>query len=182
MPKQKFEIAYHLNTWDMAGYPLEPAFAFLRDTGFRSFEALTADSLMVDFTRRYMTIPVDLPPPGRDYELLKRLGRFSRAQTEFGLHLTGLYMTLSFTNSAIWPLELEMVRAVARYLKGCNSKFLVLGGGRRRATRRTRQPIMSPSPRRCRKPASRLRSWGFAPSIIRISTASSRRASSSTRQ
>ena len=52
MKQQKFEIAYHLKTLNMAKLPLEPAFAFLQETGFRAFEALVADTLMFDFSRR----------------------------------------------------------------------------------------------------------------------------------
>ena len=130
MKHQKFEIAYHLNTWDMAKLPLEPAFAFLQKTGFRAFEALVADTLMYDFSRRHLTLPLPRPPMIRDIDMLERLGIFSRAQTEYGLRLSALYMTLSFTNPNLRELELDNVRTIARYLKGSGAEFLVVGGGR----------------------------------------------------
>ena len=52
MKQRNFEIACHLKTWNMAKLPLEPAFAFLQETGFRAFGALVADTLMFDFSRR----------------------------------------------------------------------------------------------------------------------------------
>lgn len=78
MKHQNFEIAHHLNTWAMAKLPFEPAFSFLQETGFRAFGPLVADTLMFDFSRRNMTLPLRRPLMIRDIDMLKRLGVFGR--------------------------------------------------------------------------------------------------------
>ena len=72
MPKeQKFEIGYHLNTWDFEGRP-EEGFPFLAEVGFVWYEALIFNSLGDDFARRYMTLEsLGLPPAKSDTDLLR---------------------------------------------------------------------------------------------------------------
>jgi inosose dehydratase len=127
---QKFEIGYHLNTWDLAGAPLEDAFAFLSGIGFRWFEALTGDSLSTDFARRRMTIG-DLGPPVflSDTDIFRRFAKFSRAQEDHGLRLASLYANPEWINPELWPYERDVLLSVARFLKGHGSSILVCGGG-----------------------------------------------------
>ena len=53
---QRFSFGYHLNTWDLAGEPLDKALEFLHGAGFHWFEALAGDTLATDFARRFMTL------------------------------------------------------------------------------------------------------------------------------
>lgn len=128
---QKFEIGYHLNTWDLAGLPLEDAFAFLSEVGFRWFEALTGDSLSTDFARRRMTLG-DLGPPVflSDTDIFRRFAKFSRAQEDHGLRLASLYANPEWINPELWPHERDVLLSVARFLKGHGASILVCGGGR----------------------------------------------------
>jgi inosose dehydratase len=127
---QRFEIGYHLNTWDLAGLPLEDAFAFLTGIGFRWFEALIGNSLGTDFARRHMTLG-DMGPPEfmSDTDLLSRFALFSRAQEEYGLKLASLYANPEWINPVLWPYERDSMLAVARFLKGHGATILVCGGG-----------------------------------------------------
>ena len=134
MPKtstgQQFEIGYHLNTWDLAGLPLEDAFAFLSGIGFHWFEALIGNSLGTDFARRNMTLG-DLGPPDfmSDTDLLRRFALFSRAQEEYGLKLASLYANPEWINPTLWPYDRDVMLATARFLKGHGATVLVCGGG-----------------------------------------------------
>jgi inosose dehydratase len=128
--EQRFEVGYHLNTWDLGGRPLEEATAFLSETGFRWFEALVGDSLIWDFARRYMTLgDVGLPVYVSDVDLLRRWALFSRTQSELGLCVSSLYAKAEFVNPALWPYERDLMQATARFLQGCGSRILVCGGG-----------------------------------------------------
>jgi len=129
-PEQQFEIGYHLNTWDLAGLPLEDAFAFLSGIGFRWFEPLVGDSLGTDFARRHMTLGDQGPPVFMsDTDILRRFALFSRAQEEYGLRLASLYANPEWINPKLWPYELDVMRTVARFLKGHGANILVCGGG-----------------------------------------------------
>lgn len=130
MPKeQKFEIGYHLNTWDFEGRP-EEGFPFLAEVGFKWFEALIFNSLSDYFARRFMTLQ-EMGPPGviSDTDFLRRLHLFNKAQEDHGLRLASLYANAEYINSELWPYERDAILAVARFLKGCGSKILVCGGG-----------------------------------------------------
>ena len=130
MPKeQKFEIGYHLNTWDFEGRP-EEGFPFLADVGFVWYEALIFNSLGDDFARRFMTLDdVGLPPSKSDTDLLRRLHLFNKAQEDYGLRLSSLYANAEYTSPALWPYERDCIMAVTRFLHGFGSKILVCGGG-----------------------------------------------------
>jgi inosose dehydratase len=127
---QKFEIGYHLNTWDLAGLPLEEAFAFLAGIGFRWFEALVMDSLGSDFARRNMTLG-ELGPPVylSDTDILRRFATFSRAQEDHGLRLASLYANPEWIGPKLWLSERDVMTTVARLLKGHGAPILVAGGG-----------------------------------------------------
>ena len=128
---QRFEIGYHLNTWDLAGLPLKDAFAFLSSIGFRWFEALVGDSLGTDFARRHMTLGDQGPPVFlSDTDILRRFALFSRAQEEYGLRLASLYANPEWINPKLWPYERDVMMAVTRFLKGHGATILVCGGGR----------------------------------------------------
>ena len=88
MPKeQKFEIGYHLNTWDFEGRP-EEGFPFLAEVGFVWYEALIFNSLSDYFARRFMTLQ-DMGPPDMvsDTDFLRRMHLFNKAQEDYGLAL-----------------------------------------------------------------------------------------------
>jgi inosose dehydratase len=131
MPKeQQFELGYHLNTWDLSDNPLEEAFAFLSEIGFRWFEALIGDSLGSDFARRYMTLGSVGPPRfTSDVDILQRLALFSRAQEQYGLRVASLYANPEWINPNLWPYERDVMQAVGRFLRGCGAEILVCGGG-----------------------------------------------------
>jgi inosose dehydratase len=130
MTKQKFEFGYQVITWDLAGH-LEDAFPAVAQTGFKWFEALLGDSLGEDFARRNMTLgPVGPPPDATDLHLLRRLGIFGRAEQQYGLRLASLFSDAEWINEQLWPIERDVLQANARFLKGCDARFLVCGGGR----------------------------------------------------
>jgi inosose dehydratase len=128
--QQRFTFGYHLNSWDLAGEPLDAALQFLAESGFGWFEALTGDSLSTDFARRHMTLG-DLAPPAvvTDAAWLDRLALFSRAQIEHGIRLSSLYANVELVNPLLWPAERTMLEGLARVLKGFDAPVLVLGGG-----------------------------------------------------
>ena len=127
---QQFDVGFAMNTWDFGAGTLEDGFECLRATGFKCFEALLGDSLTFDQARLYHQVG-DLRPPValRDYELMSRLSAFSRAETEFGLRLSSLYVNPHWIEPLLWPVELDMIRAIARFLRGCGARVLVAGGG-----------------------------------------------------
>jgi inosose dehydratase len=128
--RQRFELGYALISWDFVGEPLDEALAFLGRTGFRWFETVVGDSLMMDVARRYMRPGTrGLPPFRRDYEMLQRLGLFARAERDYGLRPASLYTNGEFVNPQTWPVERDVMLAVARFLHGCGSTMLVTGGG-----------------------------------------------------
>jgi len=126
---QKFEFGYHLNSWDFKG-KAEEGIAFLVKMGFRWFEALVLDSLDKDFFRRYGgDLNPGIPFILRDIDIFHRLGLFSRAQAEYGLRVSSLYANASFINPNLWEFERDMIHGIARFVKGCGSDILVMGGG-----------------------------------------------------
>ncbi len=130
MPKeQKFEIGYHLNTWDFEGRP-EEGFPFLAEVGFRWYEALISNTLSDYFARRFMTLQ-EMGPPIElsDTDFLCRLHLFNKAQEDHGLRLASLYASAEYTNPELWPYERDAIMVVTRFLKGCGSEILVCGGG-----------------------------------------------------
>jgi inosose dehydratase len=119
-----------MNTWDFGPGTLDDGFECLRATGFRCFEALLGDSLTFDQARLYHQVgDLRLPVALRDYELLSRLSTFSRAETEFGLRVSSLYVNPHWIEPVLWPLELDMIRSIARFLRGCGARVMVAGGG-----------------------------------------------------
>ena len=130
MPKeQKFEVGYHLNTWDFEGRP-EEGFPVLAEVGFKWYEALIFNSLSDYFERRFMTLQ-EMGPPDlvTDTDLLCRLHLFNKAQEDYGLQLSSLYANAEFTNAALWPYERDCILAIVRFLQGFGAKILVCGGG-----------------------------------------------------
>ena len=128
--KQQFEIGFAMNTWDFGAGTLEAGFECLRAVGFKSFEALLGDSLTFDQARLYHQVgDLRLPVALRDYELMSRLSTFSRAETEFGLRLSSLYVNPHWIEPHLWSVELDLIRAVARFLRGCGAEVMVAGGG-----------------------------------------------------
>ena len=126
---QKFEIGYHIITWDLEER-IEEAFPFLIEMGFTWFESLLGDTISGDFASRNMTIGQQgLPRVTTDYQMFDRLGLFSWMQEEHGLRVASLYNTIEIINPIKWPLERHSLMTVARFLKGCGSKILVCGGG-----------------------------------------------------
>ena len=85
--EQKFEIGYHLNTWDFEGRP-EEGFPFLAEVGFVWYEALIFNSLSDYFARRFMTLE-DSGPPAMltDTDFLRRMHLYNKAQEDYGLRL-----------------------------------------------------------------------------------------------
>jgi inosose dehydratase len=128
--RQRFEVGFAMNTWDFGPGPLDDGFASIRENGFRCFEALLGDSLTLDQARLYHQVgDIGLPTVLRDYELLSRLSAFSRAETESGLRLSSLYVNPHWIEPRLWPAELDMIRAVARFIRGCGGRVIVGGGG-----------------------------------------------------
>lgn len=127
---QQFEVGFAMNTWDFGAGTLEAGFECLRDAGFRCFEALLGDSLTFDQARLYHQVgDLRLPVALHDYELLSRLSAFSRAETEFGLRVSSLYVNPHWIEPQLWSVELDMIRATARFLRGCGARVIVAGGG-----------------------------------------------------
>ena len=128
--RQRFEVGFATNTWDFGPDPLDEGFASIRENGFRCFEALLGDSLTWDQARLYHQIGgIGLPAELRDYELLSRLSAFSRAETDFGLRLSSLYVNSHWIEPRLWPTELDIIRAIARFIRGCGGRVIVGGGG-----------------------------------------------------
>ena len=119
-----------MNTWDFGPGTLQDGFACLRSLGFGSFEALLGDSLTFDQARLYHQVgDLRLPVALRDYELMSRLSAFSQAETEFGLRVSSLYVNPHWIQPLLWPVELDMIRSIARFLRGCGANVMVAGGG-----------------------------------------------------
>src|SRR5581483_239194 len=128
--RQRFEVGFAMNTWDFGPDPLDAGFAAIRENGFRCFEALLGDTMTWDQARLYHQVgDLGLPTVLRDYDLLCRLSAFSRADTEFGLRLSSLYVNPHWIEPRLWPVELDMIRAVARFIRGCGGQVIVGGGG-----------------------------------------------------
>jgi inosose dehydratase len=128
--KQQFDVGFAMNTWDFGAGTLEDGFACLQETGFTCFEALLGDSLTFDQARLYHRVgDLQLPVALRDYELMSRLSAFSRAETDFGLRLSSVYVNPHWIEPVLWPVELDMIRAIARFLRGCGARVMVAGGG-----------------------------------------------------
>jgi inosose dehydratase len=128
--EQRFEIGFAMNTWDFGTSPLDEGFEFIRASGFPCFEALLGDSLTFDQARLYHQVgDLRLPVALRDYELMSRFSSFSQAQTRFGLRLSSLYVNPHWIEPVLWPVELDLIRAVARFLRGSGSSVMVTGGG-----------------------------------------------------
>jgi inosose dehydratase len=128
--RQRFDVGYHLNTWDLAGLPAAQAFHFLSDVGFRWFEALIRDSLGADFERRFMTLErVGLPLVMTDVDMLGRLATFAEAERSYGLKISSLYANPTWIDPDLWPAERATMITIARFLKGCGAPILVAGGG-----------------------------------------------------
>jgi inosose dehydratase len=127
---QQFEVGFAMNTWDFGPGTLQDGFACLRASGVRCFEALLGDSLTFDQARLYHQVGhLRLPVALRDYELLSRLSSFSEAETEFGLRVSSLYVNPHWIQPLLWPVELDLIRAIARFLRGCGATIMVAGGG-----------------------------------------------------
>jgi inosose dehydratase len=127
---QRFEVGFAMNTWDFGPGTLHDGFACLRASGVGCFEALLGDSLTFDQARLYHQVgDLRLPVALRDYELLSRLSAFSQAETEFGLRVSSLYVNPHWIQPLLWPVELDLIRAIARFLRGCGATVMVAGGG-----------------------------------------------------
>lgn len=126
---QLFQVGYQISSWDSSGRSLDEAFTFLADAGFRSFEALTGDSLALDAARRFMTVPYGLPPLRRDFEMLARLGQLANAKAAYGLQLAALYAHAEFVNPLTWSFERDVMISLGHFSKGCGASFIILAGG-----------------------------------------------------
>ena len=127
---QQFSFGYHLNSWDLGGFELEPGLRFLAQAGFGWFEALSRDGFSNDFARRFMQVgEVDQIAPDTDGAWLSRIALFSRIQQELGLRLSSLYCNVELLNSRTAELERACLVAIARMLRGFGSPGLVIGGG-----------------------------------------------------
>lgn len=130
--EQKFEIGYHLNTWEFArGGKMEDAFADLAKRGVKWYEPLAQDTMSDDFARRNMTFGSrkTMPSIKRDLDFYHRVAEYSKAEIEYGLKLSSLYMNAEFIDRGLWAYELKSMQAIARVLKGFDAKILTLGGG-----------------------------------------------------
>ncbi|XID90775.1 sugar phosphate isomerase/epimerase family protein [Paenibacillaceae bacterium WGS1546] len=129
MHSQKFEIGYHLNTWDLSGQ-MDTAFSTLSANGVRWYEPLVKDSMSDDFCRRYITQrQVSLPPRHSDQYMLGRIAAFSNAELDYGMKLAGLYVNAEMLRPNLWPYEWEVVQATVRLLTAFGSELLIMGGG-----------------------------------------------------
>jgi inosose dehydratase len=127
---QLFSIGYHLNSWDLAGLPLQPALKFLAEQGFGWFEILSGLTLSDQFSRKYMVLGPKAPPKViTDTDILRRWALLSQAQNEYGIRLSSLYVNGTFVNPVLWPYERDAIEAMARMMKGFGSPVLVMGGG-----------------------------------------------------
>jgi inosose dehydratase len=130
--QQLFSFGYHLNSWDLVGQRLDAALEFLSAIGFEWFEALVGDSLGERFSREHMTFDNPTPPRDiRDTHMFERFGLFARAQEEFGIRPSSLYVNAEWLNDDVWPHERDLLHTVAAFLRGCEAPVLVCGGGPR---------------------------------------------------
>ena len=108
--RQKFQIGYHLNSWDLTGQPIEPALKFLADQGFRWFEILSGASLSTQFSRRVMQLGPK-PPLGvvTDTDFLRRMGLLSQAQRQYEIRLSAFYISVEYLNDVAWPYEIGLL-------------------------------------------------------------------------
>jgi inosose dehydratase len=128
--RQRFSIGYHLNSWDLAGLPLQPALEFLAAQGFGWFEILAGNSLSDQFARKYMQLGNQAPPGVvTDTDIFRRFALLSQAQRAYGIRLSSLYVNGTFVNPVAWPYERDAMETLARLLKGFGAPVLVLGGG-----------------------------------------------------
>lgn len=128
--RQRFSVGYHLNSWDLAGLPLQPALEFLAAQGFGWFEILAGNSLSDQFARKYMQLGNQAPPGVvTDTDIFRRFALLSQAQRGFGIRLSSFYVNGTFVNPVAWPYERDAMETLARLLKGFGAPVLVLGGG-----------------------------------------------------
>jgi inosose dehydratase len=129
--RQKFEIGYHLNSWDLVGLPVQPALAFLADQGFRWVEMLAGVSLSSQFSRRVMKLG-HMPPLGlvSDTDIFRRFAILSEAQRSLAVRVSSLYLGLEYINPVSWPYEIGVLETLMRILRGLGAPVLVLGGGK----------------------------------------------------
>ena len=126
---QKFTFGYHLNTWDLAGLPLEEGLTAIRRNGFRYVEALARDDISRDYSRRFMGTGFKPVPMGTsDVALLSRIAALARSAHE-GLAVSSLYCNREFVNPLSWETELMTLDAILTVLAGFGAPGLVLGGG-----------------------------------------------------
>jgi inosose dehydratase len=129
MPEQLFSFGYHLNTWDLAGEPLDDGLEVIRRNGFPYFEALARDDVSRDYSRRFMGTGFKPVPMGTtDVTFLSRVAAFSRA-ADRGLRVSSLYCNREFVNPVSWEVELDTLTAITRLLAGFGAPGIVMGGG-----------------------------------------------------
>jgi inosose dehydratase len=129
VPDQLFSFGYHLNTWDLAGLPLDDGLDVIRRNGFPYFEALARDDVSRDYSRRFMGTGYKPVPMGTtDVTFLSRVAAFSRAADQ-GLAVSSLYCNREFVNPLSWDVELDTLTAITRVLAGFGAPGIVLGGG-----------------------------------------------------
>lgn len=129
--RQKFEIGYHLNSWDLVGLPVPPALDFLAELGFRWVEMLAGVSLSSHFSRRVMQLG-HMPPlkTVTDTDIFNRFAMLSDAQRRLDIRVSSLYLGLEYINPVSFPYELGVLETLMRILKGLDAPILVLGGGK----------------------------------------------------
>lgn len=126
---QQFSFGYHLNTWDLGGYPLAEGLSTIKRHGFGWVEALARDGLSNDFARRFMgTGHQPLPTATADIEFLTRTALFADAAHQ-GLRLSSLYCNREFINPLTRDAELATLVTMLRLLRGFDAPGLVMGGG-----------------------------------------------------
>ncbi len=127
---QRFNVGYHLNSWDLAGKDNDAALAFLAAQGFSMFEVLASTTLDDTFTRQYMGLgprpPVNVMTDTRFFE---RLAVFSRAERTHGIQLSSLYVNAEYINDMTFGRELDQFEVLCRFLTAAGSRHLVVGGG-----------------------------------------------------
>lgn len=129
MPKQLFSFGYHLNTWDLAGLPLDDGLQVIQRNGFPYFEALARDDVSRDYSRRFMGTGFKPVPMGTtDVSFLSRVAAFSRA-ADRGLAVSSLYCNREFVNPLSWEVEFDTLAAITRVLAGFGAPGIVMGGG-----------------------------------------------------
>ncbi len=128
-PVQLFSFGYHLNTWDLGGYPLDEGLSTIKRHGFGWVEALARDGFSNDFARRFMgTGPQPLPATTTDIDFLTRTSMFAGAADQ-GLRLSSLYCNREFINPLTREAELATLVTMLRLLRGFDAPGLVMGGG-----------------------------------------------------